>query len=77
MSAAAESISPIPIIPNDKEYNLNRWLCVTALFMASLNLRPIVSSIAPVLGSIQHDLGLSFYSGVMYGNTRSVLSKIE
>lgn len=59
MSAAAESISPIPILPNDKEYELNRWLCVTALFMASLNLRPIVSSIAPVLGSIQHDLGLS------------------
>ncbi|MCP1184627.1 CynX/NimT family MFS transporter [Paenibacillus sp. 1781tsa1] len=43
----------------DKGYELNRWLCVTALFMASLNLRPVVSSIAPVLGSIQHDLGLS------------------
>lgn len=38
---------------------MNHWLCVTALFMASLNLRPVVSSIAPVLGSIQHDLGLS------------------
>jgi CP family cyanate transporter-like MFS transporter len=43
----------------DKHSELNRWLCVTALFMASLNLRPVVSSIAPVLGSIQHDLGLS------------------
>ncbi|GGH50826.1 MFS transporter [Paenibacillus silvae] len=59
MSAVTASISPIPIIPNDKEYELNRWLFVTALFMASLNLRPIVSSIAPVLGSIQQDLGLS------------------
>lgn len=44
---------PNPIKP------LNRWLCVIALFMASLNLRPVVSSIAPVLGSIQHDLGLN------------------
>ncbi len=59
MSPSPESISPIPIIPNDKEYELNRWLCVTALFMASLNLRPVVSSIAPVLANIQHDLGLS------------------
>ncbi|GLJ02594.1 MFS transporter [Bacillus sp. YKCMOAS1] len=56
MNAAVESISPVLI---DKDYELNRWLFVTALFMASLNLRPIVSSIAPVLGSIQHELGLS------------------
>lgn len=58
-SSAPESISSIVILPMDKDYELNRWLCVTALFMASLNLRPIVSSIAPVLGSIQHDLDLS------------------
>ncbi|WP_440108972.1 MFS transporter [Paenibacillus sp. QZ-Y1] len=56
MSIIPETISSKPI---DKDYVLNRWLCVTALFMASLNLRPVVSSIAPVLGSIQHDLGLS------------------
>lgn len=59
MSPSPESVSPIPILPNGKEYELNRWLCVTALFMASLNLRPVVSSIAPVLANIQHDLGLS------------------
>lgn len=59
MSAVTESISPIPIIRMDKHSELNRWLCIIALFMASLNLRPVVSSIAPVLGSIQHDLGLS------------------
>ncbi|WP_177185725.1 MULTISPECIES: CynX/NimT family MFS transporter [unclassified Paenibacillus] len=56
MSIAPETVSPVPI---HKDYVLNRWLCVAALFMASLNLRPVVASIAPVLGSIQHDLGLS------------------
>ncbi|MFC3745123.1 CynX/NimT family MFS transporter [Paenibacillus sp. GCM10012306] len=35
------------------------WLAVIALFMASLNLRPAVTSIAPVLESIRNDLGIS------------------
>lgn len=56
---APKSVPSIAIRSMDKDYELNRWLCVSALFMASLNLRPVVSSIAPVLGSIQHDLGLS------------------
>lgn len=49
------------IIPlrTSKEHVIGPWLVVTALFMASLNLRPSIASIAPVLGSIQHDLGLS------------------
>ncbi|RNB84869.1 MFS transporter [Brevibacillus fluminis] len=51
--------APTMSIPSDKEQVLNHWLGVAALFMASLNLRPAVASIAPVLGSIQHDLGLS------------------
>ncbi|MFF2910798.1 CynX/NimT family MFS transporter [Paenibacillus sp. NPDC057934] len=35
------------------------WLAVAALFTASLNLRPAVTSIAPVLESIRKDLGIS------------------
>ncbi len=55
------NIAPEVSIPlsSDQEQGLTRWLGVTALFMASLNLRPAIASIAPVLGSIQHDLGLS------------------
>ncbi len=56
---APKSVPSIAIRSMDKDYELNHWLCVSTLFMASLNLRPVVSSIAPVLGSIQHDLGLS------------------
>jgi len=34
-------------------------LAIAALFMASLNLRPVVTSIAPVLESIRNDLGMN------------------
>lgn len=56
MNIAPEASIPLSSV---QEQGLNRWLGVTALFLASLNLRPAVASIAPVLGSIQHDLGLS------------------
>jgi len=35
------------------------FLAIAALFMASLNLRPAVTSIAPVLESIRNDLGIN------------------
>ncbi|MEK8131606.1 MFS transporter [Paenibacillus filicis] len=35
------------------------WLAIVALFMVSLNLRPAVTSIAPVLESIRRDLGMN------------------
>jgi len=34
-------------------------LAIAALFMASLNLRPVVTSVAPVLESIRNDLGMN------------------
>ncbi len=58
-NAAPDRSSSIQSLPIDKNKVAHRWLYVVALFMASLNLRPVVSSIAPVLANIQHDLGLS------------------
>ncbi len=58
-NAAPDRVSSVQSLPIDKNEVAHRWLYVVALFMASLNLRPVVSSIAPVLANIQHDLGLS------------------
>ncbi|WPP39330.1 MFS transporter [Paenibacillus hunanensis] len=58
-NAAPDRSSSIQSLPIDKNKVAHRWLYVVALFMASLNLRPVVSSIAPVLANIQHDLSLS------------------
>ncbi len=58
-NAAPDRVSSIQSLPIDKNEVAHRWLYIVALFMASLNLRPVVSSIAPVLANIQHDLGLS------------------
>lgn len=38
------------------------WLPIAALFMASLNLRPTISSIAPILEVIRRDLGMNAFA---------------
>ncbi|MBO0962162.1 MFS transporter [Neobacillus sp. MM2021_6] len=38
------------------------WLPIAALFMASLNLRPTISSIAPILEVIRRDLGMNAFT---------------
>ncbi|MEG9297700.1 MFS transporter [Mangrovibacillus sp. Mu-81] len=38
------------------------WLLIAALFMASLNLRPTISSIAPILEIIRKDLGMNAFA---------------
>lgn len=34
-------------------------LLITAIFLASLNMRPVITSVAPLLSNIQNDLGMS------------------
>lgn len=52
---AAASNGPL----NNLKHKQIDWLIVTALFLASLNLRPAISSIAPVLEIIRSDLGMN------------------
>lgn len=50
--------------------DLKRYLLpLTALFLASLNLRPVITSVSPLLGTIRENLGMS-------GSTASLLTSL-
>ncbi|MFF2017062.1 CynX/NimT family MFS transporter [Paenibacillus sp. NPDC058177] len=55
----ADAVNERMVSKDSKDSKVATWLAVAALFMASLNLRPAVTSIAPVLESIRNDLGIS------------------